>query len=75
MKTLFKTFDLSKSRWAVEEEVNEFLDSIQGKIESIQMQVVVGNDSQYGACQPSLFVLVKYKEGETFKIGDWTGDL
>jgi len=66
MKAIFKAFDLSKSRWVVEEEVNEFLDSIQGKIESIQMQVVIGNDSQYGACQPSLFVLVQYEKEKVF---------
>ena len=82
MKAMFKAFDISGSckmntiDWLeiIEDEVNEFLDSIQGKIVSIQMQVV-GNDSEYGACHPSLFILVQYDEGGTFKIRDWTGDL
>ena len=66
MKAIFKAFDLSESRWIVEEKVNEFLDSIRDKIVSVKMQVVIGNDSQYGACPPSLFVLVQYKEEKFF---------
>ena len=40
MKAIFKAFDLSKSRWIVKEEVNEFLDSIQGKIVSVQYKLL-----------------------------------
>ena len=42
MKAIFKAFDLSESRWIVEEKVNEFLDSIRDKIVSVKMQVVIG---------------------------------
>ena len=57
-----------KLKWLeiIEDEVNEFLDSIQGKIVSVQMQVV-RNDSQYGACHPSLFILAQY-DGDKQKI-------
>ena len=74
MKAIFKAFDLTGSRdmgiieWLeiIEDEVNEFLEKIQGKIVSVQMQVVIGNDSQYGTCYPSLFILVQYEKEKIF---------
>jgi len=81
MKVIFKAFDLTGSRemgiieWLeiIEDEVNEFLEKIQGKIVSVQMQVVIGNDSQYGACPPSLFILVQCDEEKQRKseTEDW----